>query len=104
MYAVIDDRNNQFTVRSGDEILCDLDTKWEPGQTVTFDRVHLVGEEGSVKIGKPLVEGATVEGQVVGHERGKKLVVFHFKRRKNIRKKTGHRQPYTRVRINKIQG
>jgi large subunit ribosomal protein L21 len=104
MYAIISDRNNQATVRVGDEILCDLMDDAERGSTITFDHVLLVGEEGSVKIGKPTVEGAKVSGEVVGEARGDKVVVFRFKRRKNIRVKRGHRQSYTRVRITDING
>ena len=104
MFAVINDRSRQITVRSGDEILCDLGSDFEVGSKVTFDRVHLVSNEGDAKIGKPFVEGASVTGEVLRGERGPKLVVFHFKRRKNIRRKRGHRQSYTRVRIDSIQG
>ena len=104
MYAVISDRNNQATVRVGDEILCDLMGDAERGSTVTFDNVLLVGGEGGVKVGKPTVSGAKVTGEVVRMERGAKVVVFRFKRRKNIRVKKGHRQSYTRVRITDIAG
>ena len=104
MYAIISDRNNQATVRVGDEITCDLMGDAERGSNITFDTVLLVGDEGSVKIGKPTVEGATVTGEVMGEARGDKLVVFRFKRRKNIRVKRGHRQSYTRVRITDING
>lgn len=104
MYAIISDRNQQTTVRVGDEILCDLMDDAERGASVTFDRVLLVGNEGDVKIGKPVVDGASVTGEVVGRERGDKVVVFRFKRRKNIRVKRGHRQSYTRVRITDING
>ena len=72
------------------------------GQPITFDTVLLVGDEGDVKIGKPTVEGASVKGEVMGDARGKKLVIFRFKRRKGIRRKTGHRQRYTRVKITEI--
>ena len=64
----------------------------------------LIGDEGEVKIGKPTLEGASVTGEVLGEAKGQKLVIFRFKRRKNIRRKTGHRQRYTRVRITDIQG
>ena len=104
MYAIISDRNNQATVRVGDEILCDLMGDAERGSTITFDNVLLVGNEGDVKIGKPTVEGASVTGEVLGEARGDKVVVFRFKRRKNIRVKRGHRQSYTRVRITDITG
>lgn len=104
MYAIISDRSNQATVRVGDEILCDLMDDGERGSTVTFDNVLLIGDEGSVKIGKPALDGATVTGEVMGLERGDKLVIFRFKRRKNVRVKNGHRQSYTRVRITDING
>ena len=102
MYAVISDRNNQATVRVGDEILCDLMGDAERGSSITFDNVLMVGGEGETRIGKPTVSGASVVGEVVGLERGSKVVVFRFKRRKNIRVKRGHRQSYTRVRITSI--
>ena len=101
MYAVISDRNNQVKVRVGDEVLFDL-MQVEPGSPVTFDQVLLVGDEGEIKVGKPLVEGASVTGEVLADEKGKKLVIFRFKRRKNVRRKSGHRQRYTRIRITAI--
>jgi len=104
VFAVINDRSRQIAVRSGDEILCDLGSDFEVGSKVTFDRVHLVSNEGAAQIGKPFVEGASVTGEVIRDERGPKLIVYHFKRRKNIRRKRGHRQGYTRVRIDSIQG
>ena len=102
MYAIISDRNNQATVRVGDEILCDLMGDAERGASITFDNVLMVGGEGETRIGKPMVAGASVVGEIVGLERGSKVVVFRFKRRKNIRVKRGHRQSYTRVRITSI--
>ncbi|QDV08372.1 50S ribosomal protein L21 [Planctomycetes bacterium Poly30] len=104
MYAIISDRTNQATVRVGDEILCDLMDDAERGSTITFDHVLLIGGDGGVKIGKPTVAGATVTGEVMRMERGVKVTVFRFKRRKNIRVKRGHRQSYTRVRITDITG
>ncbi len=104
MYAVINDRSRQFTVHEGDEILCDLGDDFQAGESVTFDRVHLVGNEGDVATGKPYVEGAVVTGEVRGESKSKKLVVFRFKRRKNVRVKQGHRQKYARVAITKIEG
>ena len=102
MYAIISDRANQATVRVGDEVVCDLMDDVERGDTVTFDQVLLVGDEGTVRIGKPVLEGVTVEGEVLGETKGAKVVVFRFKRRKNLRRKTGHRQRYSRVRVTKI--
>jgi large subunit ribosomal protein L21 len=104
MYAVISDRQRQFTVREGDVIQCDTIATSEPGQSVVFDHVSLVSHEGTVRVGKPTVDGAKVTGEVLGDTKGPKLVVFSFKRRKNSRTKNGHRQRYTRVRITSIEG
>ncbi len=102
MYAIISDRSRQARVQVGDEILCDLMDDREIGAEVTFDQVLLVGDECSVKVGKPTLPNATVRGEVVGRAKGKKLIAFRFKRRKNIHRKQGHRQDYTRVRITAI--
>jgi large subunit ribosomal protein L21 len=75
-----------------------------PGSELIFDHVLLVSNEGEVKIGTPNVEGASVKAEVIGEAKGKKLVIFRFKRRKGIRRKTGHRQHYTKVRITEING
>jgi large subunit ribosomal protein L21 len=103
VYAVISDRSRQHTVRSGDLILCDFAGGKSAGETITFDQVLLVGGEGTARVGKPFVEGASVVGEVVGTSHGEKLVVFRFKRRKNVRRKKGHRQDYTQVRITEIR-
>ena len=104
MYAIINDRGRQATVREGDVVMLDLQCSAEPGQTITIDQVLLVGNEGSVKIGKPTVAGASVTAEVLGLEKGPKLIAFRFKRRKNVRVKRGHRQKYTEVKITKING
>lgn len=104
MFAVISDRGNQATVRVGDVLLCDFCSDWNPGDAVSFDNVLLMSNEGAVSVGKPNVEGAKVVGEVVEHCRGKKEVVYRFKRRKNVRVKRGHRQDHTRVRITGIEG
>ena len=104
MYAVISDRGRQIGVREGDTVLCDENRTWEPGQKVRFDQVVLLTDEGSVKVGKPHVEGASVQAEVVGPAKGEKLIVFRFKRRKGQRTKRGHRQGYTKVRITSIVG
>ena len=104
VYAVISDRSRQATVRVGDVISCDLNSDLEPGSTVTFDDVLLLSDEGKVTVGKPNVSGAKVTGEVIGETKGEKIVVFRFKRRKNVRVKTGHRQRYTDVKITNITG
>lgn len=101
VYAIISDRSSQTTVRVGDVVTCDL-MDAEPGSTITFDQVLLIGNEGKITLGKPLVAGAKVTAEVIGMHKGKKLIIFRFKRRKNIRRKAGHRQKYTRVRITEI--
>jgi large subunit ribosomal protein L21 len=102
VYAIVRDRNQQTRVQKGDVILCDLNQALEPGAKVTFDEVLLVGDEGTVRIGKPTVAGAKVTGEVLGTAKGDKVIAFRFKRRKNVRKKRGHRQHYTQVRITEI--
>ena len=102
MYAIISDRNNQATVRVGDEIACDLMDDAAVGSEIQFDNVLLVSDESGVKVGKPTVDGASVKAEVLGETKGKKITVLRFKRRKNIRTKTGHRQSYTKVRITSI--
>lgn len=104
MYAIIRDRNQQTKVQQGDVILCDLKSGTKPGDQVVFEEVLLLGNEGKVTIGKPTVKGAKVTGEVLGLATGPKVVAFRFKRRKNVRKKHGHRQKYTQVKITGIQG
>ena len=75
----------------------------EEGKKVTFDKVILVSDEKGVKVGNPYVKGVKVEGKVVSHGKGKKIIVFKMKAKKNERKKQGHRQPYTKVEITAIK-
>ncbi len=83
-------------------IQCDSESTFEPGSTITFDNVLLVSNEGNVTLGTPQVKGATVTAEVIALTKGPKLVVFRFKRRKNVRVKRGHRQAYVAVRITSI--
>ncbi len=103
MYAVIRDRSRQTTVRSGDVVELDLSSSHSAGDSLTFDEVLLVGDEGTVRVGKPTVAGARVTAEVLGETKGDKLIAFRFHRRKNVRVKRGHRQRYTRVRITNIE-
>ena len=104
MYAIIQDRNRQATVKKGDVVLCDLNQALKAGDKITFDEVLVLGAHGEtkLKIGAPLIKGATVTGEVLGEIKGKKVIAFSFKRRKNVRKKRGHRQRYTQVKITGI--
>ena len=100
MYAIIATGGKQYRVSEGDVIYIEkLDAQVD--STVSFD-VLLVGNDGDVKIGTPVVEGVKVEGKVVGQIRGEKIVVFKYKAKKNYRRKQGHRQAYTKVEITKI--
>ena len=102
MYAVIDDSGQQFRVQEGDRIEIDV-RQAEPGSTVTFDRVVLVGGGDQTLIGKPHVKGASVEAEVLGEVKGEKLDIYKYKRRKKSRRHVGHRQKYLSVRITKIE-
>ncbi len=103
MYAVIQTGGKQYRVQQGDVILVEkLDC--QAGDTVSFDSVLLVSGDAGTKVGAPLVAGAVVEGKVLDQVKGKKIVVYKYKAKKNERKKQCHRQPYTKVQIEKIVG
>ena len=102
MYAIISDRGRQLGVRVGDVVAFDPSPGAEAGKELVFDQVLLLTHEGQVRVGTPTVKGASVRGEVLGAFRGKKEVVFRFKRRKNVRVKNGHRQDYLRVKITAI--
>ena len=97
MYAVFKTGGKQYRVAAGDKLRVEK-LPGNTGDTVTFDQVLLVGGE-TLKLGQPLVGGATVEAKIVTHGLGKKLIVFKFRRRKNYRRKNGHRQPFTALEI-----
>ena len=100
MYAIIATGGKQYRVSEGDVIYIEkIDAQVD--STVSFD-VLLMGNDGDVKIGTPVVEGVKVEGKVVGQIRGEKIVVYKYKSKKSYRRKQGHRQPYTKVEITKI--
>ena len=102
MYAIIESCGKQYKVAQGDIVFFEkLDA--EEGKKVTFDKVILVSDDGKVQVGNPYVKGIKVEGKVVSHGKGKKIIVFKMKAKKNERKKQGHRQPYTKVEITAIK-
>jgi large subunit ribosomal protein L21 len=102
MYAIIDDHGRQLTVREGDVVDLDLKDAAEK-ESIVFDRVLMVRDDAGTRIGTPTVAGAKVLATVLGETSGKKLVIRKFKRRKNYRRKQGHRQHYTQVRIDSIE-
>lgn len=103
MYAVIEDSGQQFRVSEGDELNVDMRDLAEDAQELEFDKVLLVSNEGDVKVGTPLVAGAKVVAEIVDPEfKGVKVQSFKMRRRKGMRRKTGHRQQYVSVRIKQI--
>lgn len=104
MYAVIKTGGKQYRVAQGDKLRVEK-LAGNVGETITFDQVLLVGGEGAtLKIGTPQLAGAAVEAKIIEQDRAKKIVIFKFRRRKNYRRKSGHRQPYTALEILGIKG
>lgn len=103
MYAVVRNGGHQYRVSEGETIKVQL-LGVEAGSSITLDEVLLISGESAVRVGTPLVEGATVKATVLGDEKGEKLTVFKYKPKKRYRIKTGHRQSYTRLRIDAISG
>ena len=101
MYAVLSSGGKQYRVEPGSTVLMER-LPSEPGDSVLFDRVLLIGDGDDVTVGTPVVSGATVSGTVLGEELGPKLVIFKFKQKVKYRRRTGHRQHLQRVRIDEI--
>jgi large subunit ribosomal protein L21 len=103
MYAIIETGGKQYKVQEGDVIRIEkLDAS--EGEAVKFDKILLVSKEDGIIAGKPYVDGASVEAVVEGQGKAKKIIIFKYKPKKDYRKKQGHRQPYTQVKIGKIVG
>jgi large subunit ribosomal protein L21 len=101
MYAVVSTGGKQYRVEAGSVLVVER-VPGDAGSTITFDRVLLVGDGETVTVGTPTVDGATVSGTVLGEALGPKLIVFKFKQKATYRRKNGHRQHLTRVRIDEI--
>lgn len=101
MYAIFRTGGKQFRAERGATIRIPSIAA-EPGDSITFDEVLLGANEGDYRVGAPLVGGAAVTAEVVKHGRGEKIIIFKHKRRKNYRRKLGHRQGYTEVRVSEI--
>jgi len=102
MYAVIETGGKQYRVQEGDVLKIEK-LPVEVGNTVDFNRVLTVVNDGAVKIGRPVVEGAKVVAKVLEQDKSKKIIVFKYKAKANYRRKQGHRQPFTRIQIEKIE-
>jgi large subunit ribosomal protein L21 len=103
MYVIFRALGKQFRAEKGQTLRVPLMETAEPGAKVTFGEVLLASDGDAITAGQPLVEGAAVEAEVLGHVKGEKIVIFKFKRRKNYRRKQGHRQRYTEVRITDVK-
>lgn len=103
MYAIIETGGKQYRVQEGDAIYVEL-LQANIGEKVTFDQVLAVGNGEGLTVGAPTVAGAKVTGKVEKHGKGRKILVFKYKSKKNYRRKQGHRQPFTKVIIEKIEG
>jgi large subunit ribosomal protein L21 len=101
MYAILEAGGKQHRVEP-DMVFTVEKLAVEPGKTVEFDRVALIERDGKVRIGSPWVKGARVTCRVLSHLRGRKTEVSTYKPKSNIKRRLGHRQPYTRVRVEKI--
>ena len=101
LFAVIKTGGKQYSVAADDEIVV-MTLSGEPGDDVTFDNVLMLVDGETTKFGAPFVEGAKVVGTIVGHERGPKVLAFKKRRRQNSKRKRGHRQDLTRVKITSV--
>ncbi|MDE5571727.1 large subunit ribosomal protein L21 [Prevotella sp. tc2-28] len=103
MYAIVEINGQQFKVEEGKKLFVNHMKDVEAGKTVEFDKVLLVDKEGSVQVGAPTVSGAKVVCEVVNPlVKGEKVIVFKMKRRKDSRKRNGHRQQYTQVEVKSV--
>ncbi len=103
MYAIVEINGQQFKVEEGKKLFVNHIKEAEAGKTVEFDKVLLVDKEGSVQVGAPTVSGAKVVCEVINPlVKGDKVIVFKMKRRKDYRKKNGHRQQYTQVEVKSV--
>ncbi len=103
MYAIIEDGAHQYKVEEGTTLDVQLHDLDEGQTTIDFDHVLLINDEKEVKVGRPYLKGAKVSATVQGEVKGDKITIIKFRRRKNYRRKQGHRQQYMRVRIDSIQ-
>ncbi len=101
VYAVLKTGGKQYKVQEGDVIFIEKLTA-EEGDTVTFSEVLAIGGDDGIKVGAPYIDGANVEATVAKNGKGKKVIIFKYKPKKGYRRKQGHRQPYTKVEIKKI--
>lgn len=103
MHAVIQTGGKQYRVAAGDKLRVELLDEAKAGGKVTFDEVLLLSDGTTIKVGQPFVKGAKVTAEVVGNGRGDKVTIIKLRRRKNYRRKAGHRQEFTELKITDIK-
>jgi large subunit ribosomal protein L21 len=102
MYAVVSTGGKQYKVQKGETLRIEK-IQGEVGSKVTLDKVLLVADGENIRVGQPVIEKAAVQASIVEQDKAKKILVFKYKRRKRYRRKQGHRQPYTAIRIDGIE-
>ncbi len=102
MYAIVEIAGKQFKVQENDTLFVPYQKNASADDTLTFDRVLLVSNDDDVKVGAPLLDGATIKAKVLGHVKGDKVIVFKKKRRKRYKVLRGHRQRYTQVQVDAL--
>ena len=103
MYAIIETGGKQYRVSEGDVLRVEK-LSAEEGELVELDKVLALSKEDELQVGKPLLESSKVTAKVLQHGKADKIIVFKYKPKKNYRKKQGHRQPFTEIKIEKIEG
>ncbi|MCT4621422.1 MAG: 50S ribosomal protein L21 [Marinisporobacter sp.] len=103
MYAIIETGGKQYRVQEGDTLFVEK-LEANEGEAVEFDQVLALSKDGNLSVGTPVVGGAKVSATVVENGKAPKVIVFKYKAKKDYRKKQGHRQPYTKIKIEKING
>ncbi|MBS3995054.1 MAG: 50S ribosomal protein L21 [Alkaliphilus sp.] len=103
MYAIIETGGKQYRVQEGDTLFVEK-LEVNQGETIEFVKVLAVSKDGELSLGTPVVNGAKVIATVVENGKGPKIIIFKYKPKKDYRKKQGHRQPYTKIKVEKIQG
>ncbi|MDI9490626.1 MAG: 50S ribosomal protein L21 [Clostridiaceae bacterium] len=101
MYAIIKTGGKQYKVAEGDEIYIEK-LEGEAGDEIVFDQVLALSKDDDLQVGSPIVEDASVKAEIVKHGKGKKITIFKYKAKKGYRRRQGHRQPYTCVKITQI--
>jgi large subunit ribosomal protein L21 len=102
VYAIIRDRGMQYRVEQGQVLTIDLLDQAEPGSQIELGEVLLVGDGETIKVGSPVLSGAKVRAEVLREAKGDKIVIFRYRNKKRYRRRTGHRQRYTQIKISEI--